>query len=297
MQMTSRHWFLLITLSILWGGAFFFAAVAVKQVPPLTLVFYRVALAALTLFIYLKLRSEKLPTGYPIWSAFFIMGLLNNIIPFSLLFWAQTLIPSGLASIINATTPVFAILVAHFTLTDEKLTLNKTLGVVMGFMGVAVLMGMDEMAGENIAILGIFACLGAALSYGFASVFGRRFKSMGISPSIGAFGQLLGSSIIMLPIILIFEQPWNLPLPNAATVFAILTLAVVSTALAYLIYFRLLATVGAVNASSVTLLVPVSAIILGALFLDEQLKLQHYVGMLLILLGLIAIDGRIFKRK
>lgn len=297
MQMTIRDWALLISLSILWGGAFFFAAIAVKQIPPLTLVFCRVSLAALTLFIFLKFKRQKLPKDLNIWAAFFIMGLLNNIIPFSLLFWAQTLISSGLASIINATTPIFAILVAHFALADEKLTSHKIIGVVLGFVGVAILMGTDVISSENIAIWGIVACLGAALSYGIASVYARRFKAMNISPSTGAFGQLVGSSLIMLPIIMFFDKPWLLPLPSMNVISAIIILAIASTALAYLIYFHLLATVGAVNASSVTLLVPVSAIILGTLFLSELLKTQHYIGMLLILAGLLAIDGRMLKMR
>lgn len=297
MQMTIRDWALLISLSILWGGAFFFAAIAVKQIPPLTLVFCRVSLAALTLFIFLKFKRQKLPKDLNIWAAFFIMGLLNNIIPFSLLFWAQTLISSGLASIINATTPIFAILVAHFALADEKLTSHKIIGVVLGFVGVAILMGTDVISYENITIWGILACLGAALSYGIASVYARRFKAMNIPPSTGAFGQLVGSSLIMLPIIMFFDKPWLLPLPSMNVISAIIILAIASTALAYLIYFHLLATVGAVNASSVTLLVPVSAIILGTLFLSELLKTQHYIGMLLILAGLLAIDGRMLKMR
>lgn len=296
MQMTTRHWALLTILSILWGGAFFFAAIAVKELPPLTLVFCRVFIAAITLYIFLKISGQKLPTQKNIWVAFFIMGLLNNIIPFSLLFWAQTIISSGLASILNATTPIFSILIAHFILTDEGLTFNKLIGVILGFVGVAILLGGAVFTSSSLAILGIIACLGAALSYGFAGVFGRRFKRLGIKPSISAFGQLAGSSIIILPIMLAFDQPWMLNMPSQSAILSVVTLAIVSTAIAYLIFFNLLASVGAVNVMLVTLLVPVSAVILGSLFLGETLETRHYAGMVLILLGLIAIDGRLFKK-
>lgn len=297
MQMTTRHWASLIILSILWGGAFFFAAIAVKELPPLTLVFCRVSIAAFALYIFLKISCQKLPTDKNIWAAFFIMGLLNNIIPFSLLFWAQTTISSGLASILNATTPIFSILVAHFILVDERLTFNKLIGVILGFIGVAILLGGAVFTSSSLAILGIVACLGAALSYGFAGVFGRRFKQLGIKPSISAFGQLTGSSVIILPLMLTFDQPWALGMPSQSALLSVLTLAIVSTAIAYLIFFNLLASVGAVNVMLVTLLVPVSAIILGSLFLEETLETRHYLGMALILLGLIAVDGRLFKKS
>uniref|UniRef100_A0A2A4Z7T7 EamA family transporter n=1 Tax=OCS116 cluster bacterium TaxID=2030921 RepID=A0A2A4Z7T7_9PROT len=295
--MTTRHWALLIILSILWGGAFFFAAIAVKELPPLTLVFCRVFIAALSLYIFLKISGQKLPSDAKIWAAFLVMGLLNNIIPFSLLFWAQTTISSGLASILNATTPIFSILVAHFVLADERITFNKFIGVLLGFIGVAVLLGGAALTSSNLAIMSIVACLAAALSYGFAGVFGRRFKRLGIKPSVSAFGQLTGSSVLMLPLIIVFDQPWTLSLPSQTALLSVLTLAIVSTAIAYLIFFNLLASVGAVNVMLVTLLVPVSAIILGSLFLDEQLETRHYLGMSLILLGLIAVDGRLLPKR
>ena len=297
MHMTTRHWALLIILSILWGGAFFFAAIAVKELPPLTLVFCRVFIAALSLYIFLKISGQKLPSDAKIWAAFLVMGLLNNIIPFSLLFWAQTTISSGLASILNATTPIFSILVAHFVLADERITFNKFIGVLLGFIGVAVLLGGAALTSSNLAIMSIVACLAAALSYGFAGVFGRRFKRLGIKPSVSAFGQLTGSSVLMLPLIIVFDQPWTLSLPGQTALLSVLTLAIVSTAIAYLIFFNLLASVGAVNVMLVTLLVPVSAIILGSLFLDEQLETRHYLGMSLILLGLIAVDGRLLPKR
>ena len=296
MRMTARDWLLLWVLSVLWGGAFFFAAVAVKEVPPLTLVLCRVGIAALILFVFIKFKGEQIPLGWSFLSIFMMMGFFNNLIPFSLLFWAQTAIPSGLASILNATTPIFSIVVAHFLLSDEKMAANKIAGAVLGFAGVAVLFGGDALSGVSISTLGILACLGAALSYGFASVFGRRYRTLGITPSIGALGQLSVTTIMMIPIVMFFDQPWTLTMPGTETIGAIVSLAVASTALAYLIYFRVLVSAGAVNAALVTLLVPLTAIFLGTVFLDEELAVRHYVGMALILVGLIAVDGRLMAR-
>lgn len=293
MQMNNRDWGLLLILSLLWGGAFFFVAIAVKQVPPLTVVLCRVCIGALTLYIYLCLKGEKLRWESTVLFAFLAMGALNNIIPFSLLFWAQTSIPSGLASIVNATTPMFSIIVAHFFLADEKLQLNKLVGVILGIIGVAVLVGGDALSGAATSILGIIACIGAALSYGFAAVYGRRFKSLGLSASTVAFGQLAASSLIMLPIALTIDQPWTSPLPGVTAILAIVALATISTALAYLIYFHLLASAGAANVSLVTLIIPLSAIFLGIAFLGEKIEAQHYFGLAFILAGLLAVDGRI----
>lgn len=294
MRMTPTDWALLLLLSILWGGAFFFTAIAVKEIPPLTLVFLRVAIAALTLMIFIRINGKQIPKNPSIWAAFFIMGLLNNLIPFSLLFWAQTSISSGLASIINATMPIFSILVAHFALSDEKLTLNRVIGTILGIIGVVILFGAQALDTNNIATLGMFACLVAALSYGCASVFGRRFTKMGVTPLQTAFGQLTATSLMMLPIIISFDGAAILSLPSEKVIISIIILAVASTAFAYLIFFKLLASAGAVNVALVTLIIPVSAIILGALFLNEQLETRHFTGMTLILSGLVAIDGRFF---
>jgi drug/metabolite transporter (DMT)-like permease len=297
MRMSPRHWLLLLLLSLLWGGAFFFAAIAVREIPPLTLVLARVGIAALALFAYLKLRRIPIPLNAASITAFAGMGLLNNLIPFSLFFWAQTSITSGLASILNATTPIFSILVAHFLLADERMAPNKLAGVLAGLCGVGVLIGGNALDGIDTATLGLVACLGAALSYGFASVFGRRFRAMGISHGAGALGQLSATTVMMIPIVAIFDAPWTLPLPGTGAMLATLALAVFSTAMAYLIYFRLLAEAGAVNAALVTLLIPASAVLLGSTFLGEILEPRHLLGMALIGIGLLAVDGRVFGKR
>ena len=181
-RMTSTEWVLLALLSVLWGGSFFFAKIAVATLPPLTVVLVRVALAAMALALYLRWRGTPLPGDGVVWRAFVGVGLLNNLIPFALLFWGQMVLSSALASVLNATTPLFSLLIAHVLTADEKLALHKVVGIALGVAGVAVLVGVEAVTQANPALLPILACLGAALSYGFASVFGRRFKRLGIDP-------------------------------------------------------------------------------------------------------------------
>lgn len=289
-------WSLLVLLAILWGGSFFFSKLALAEVPPLTVVLCRVALAALALFLYLRATGQKIPSSGALWRAFFVMGALNNIIPFSLLFWGQTQIASGLGSILNATTPVFAILVTKALAPETEVTANRLIGVALGVAGVAVLMGFDAVSDRGFPILPMIACLGAALSYGFAGFFGQRFRRMGIAPATGAFGQLAASTVLTIPLAALIDRPWTLAAPGAVTIGALAALALLSTALGYVIFFRSLSTIGQLNTSMVTLMVPASAILLGSLVLGEQLSANHYAGLALIGLALLAIDGRLWRR-
>ena len=297
MQQISRtmgpaQWATLVILSILWGGSFFFVEVAVTALPPFTIVLVRVGLAAIALHLFLFAKGSPVPFGLGLWGAFLVMGLINNVVPFSLLVWGQTQIASGLASILNATTPIFAVLVAHFLTSDEKITGGRLAGVVIGFAGVTVMIGPAALAGLGANLLAQLACLGAALSYGFAASFGRRFVRMGVSPVQTAAGQVTASTLILLPLSMTVDRPWTLPAPGMDAVASVVALALLSTAVAYILYFRLLASAGATNITLVTLLVPVSAILLGGLILGERLAPEHFTGMALIALGLAAIDGR-----
>ena len=287
-------WLLLIALSVVWGGSFFFAKVAVAEVPPLTIVLVRVGLAAAALLLVLRLVGQKMPRDLRVWAAFFGMGLLNNLIPFSLIFWGQTRIGSGLAAILNATTPLFTVLVAHALTTEEKLTPKRLAGVLLGLAGVAVMIGPQALAGLGGAVTAQLAVLGAALSYGFASIFGRRFRAL--PPMVTATGQVSATSLMMLPIVCLADRPWTLPAPGWTTAASLAGLALLSTALAYVLYFRLLARVGATNTALVTLLIPPSALLLGSLVLGEALSGRAWAGMVLIALGLGALDGRLFAR-
>ena len=227
-------------------------------------------------------------------AAFLVMGLLNNVVPFSLIFWGQTAIPSGLASILNATTPLWTALLAHALVPGERLTVSKLAGVAVGLAGVAVLIGPQALSGLEGATLAMLAIVGAALSYALSAIYARRFRST--PPLVTAAGQLTASTLMMIPLALAVDQPWTLAMPSPGVMGAVLGLALVSTAFAYLLYFRILAGAGATNAALVTFLVPVSAILLGALFLDERLAPRAFAGMALILAGLVAIDGRAATR-
>ena len=292
-----KEWGQIIILSILWGGSFFFVGVAVKEMPPLTIVLCRVALASIILLVIVYLKGDKMPSSPGLWGAFIIMGALNNLIPFSLIVWGQTHIESGLASILNATTPIFSVVLAHFLTREERLTANRITGVTIGWIGVAMLIGIESLRGFGIEVMGQLAVVGATFSYACAAIYGRRFK--GINPLIVATGMLCGSTIMMTPLALVIEQPWNLS-PGITTLMALFGLAAVSTSLAYIIYFQVLATAGPTNLLLVTFLIPVSAILLGVVVLAERLAWNAFAGMGLIFIGLIAIDGRLlkmFKRK
>ncbi len=292
--MSIGEWCLLIGLSILWGGSFFFAKVAVAEIQPLTLVLGRVGLAALVLLLLVKISGLQMPRDRKTWRAFLVMGFLNNLLPFSLIFWGQTQIASGLASILNATTPLFTVVLAHFLTRDEKLTANRLSGVLLGILGVALMIGPVALAGFELKLIAQLAILAAACSYAFAGIFGRRFR--GQQPLVTAAGQVSATSLMMLPLVLFIDRPWQQPLPSATGVAAVICLALLCTALAYLIYFRLLATAGATNLLLVTFLIPISAILLGTSILGERLALYQFSGMLLIGLGLAAIDGRLLGR-
>jgi drug/metabolite transporter (DMT)-like permease len=291
--MAAREWGLLLALSVLWGGSFFFVGVAVRDLPTFTIVALRVGLAALVLLLVVRISNLAMPAEARAWRAFFAMGLLNNAVPFCLIVWAQAHIASGLASILNATTPIFTVAAAHLLTTDEKLTVPRLAGAATGFAGVVLMIGPDALRGIGNDVLAQLACLAAALSYAFAGVYGRRFRGMGVAPLQTAAGQLTASSLLLIPVALLADRPWTLPMPGAATWSAMAGLAIVSTAIGYILFFRILARSGATNVLLVTLLVPVSAILLGALALGERLDLRHFIGMALIGLGLAAIDGRL----
>lgn len=291
--MSSGDWLRLVALSLLWGGSFFFVQIAVPVLPAFTIVLARVGLGALVLAAMLIVLRVPFPRGATVWAALAVMGLLNNAIPFTLFVLAQGQITSGLASILNATTPLWSVVVAHLATRDERLTPARALGVVIGFSGVAVMMGGGM---GNGTVWAQAACLGAAFSYALSSVYGRRFRRWGVAPLSTAFGQVVMSSLMLLPLVLILDQPWTLAMPAPQVLGALLGLAVLSTALAYWLYFGLIATAGAVNASLVTFLIPVSAIGLGVLVLGEVVLPRHLAGLALIAAGLVVLDGRLWRR-
>lgn len=293
--MSGRDWTILLVLSVIWGGSFFFIEVALASVAPFTLVLIRVVLAAALLWIYVLVRREPFPLPQGVLPAFLVLALLNNVVPFILFALAQREIDSGLGSILNAMTPIWGVIVAHLATSDEKATPGKVAGVLLGFGGVAVMIGTDLLREIGSDILAQIECLAATLCYAMAGVWARRFRGMGVPPVAVATGQLSAAAIVMLPLVLLFEPPWYASAPSAEAWMALVALALVCTSFAYILYFQLLASAGATNSLLVTFLIPVTAILLGALFLDERLQASHFAGMALIGLGLAAIDGRLLR--
>ena len=291
-SMKPAEWGMLILLSIFWGGSFFFVEIALRDFQPFTLVFLRVTLAALILIGVVYMSGQRMPASLRVWGAFLVMGALNNAIPFSLIVWGQTRIDSGVASILNATTPIFTVLLAHMFTSDERLTLRKFLGVLIGFLGVYIMMKPELKDGFSWRGLGQLAVIGAAVLYGFAGIFGKRFKKT--SPVVNSAGMLICSSLMMLPLAIIIDSPWSLN-PSLESVAAVFGIAIISTVMAYLIYFRILAAAGATNVLLVTFLIPISALLLGVGVLGEVIKVLEYIGMGCIFMGLIVIDGRALK--
>ncbi|MBA4038368.1 MAG: EamA family transporter [Bradyrhizobium sp.] len=288
----ARDWSLLGLLSVLWGGSFFFNGVVLRELPPLTVVFLRVTLAALMLLPLLRLYKVRFPDSLSGWAPFIAIGLLNNVLPFSLVVMGQTYIPSGLASILNATTPLFTVVVMAVA-GEEKLHVRRIAGVVAGLIGVIILQG-GAFGWESGQGLGILLCLAAAFSYGLSALLARRCLSN--SPPLGtATFQLLASAAMMTAVAGLVERPWQLPMPGAVTWSAVIGLAALSTALAYIVFFQILRRSGATNVMLVTLLIPVTAILLGVLVLGEKISAREIVGALVIGSALLVIDGRVLK--
>lgn len=294
--MGRSEWGSLLLLGLIWGGAFFFIDIAVAEVAPLTFVWVRLSLAAATLWLFLWVRGQvpKLPREAI--GAMLLLALLNNALPFTLYAWSQTRIDGGLASILNASSPIWTVLVAHVLTSDERMTPAKVGGVLLGFAGVATMIGPDLLTSLGDQALAQLAALGGALCYALAAIWARRFRVMQIAPTTVAAWQLAWAALIMAPVALVIDRPWTAPLPSLSAWAAILALAVVCSAFAYILYFRVIERAGATNALLVTLLTPPVAILLSAMFLSEQLALQHFVGLALIALGLAAIDGRLLSR-
>ena len=299
-QMNRGDWLILLFLAVIWGGAFFFIGVAVRHVPPLTYVWLRLTIGALGLWAYLMIRGERISLPRSAWGSILLLALLNNALPFALFGWGQTHIASGLASILNATTPIWGVVVAHVLTRDERMNPRKVAGVLLGFGGVATMIGPSLLSSLGTSGLAQLACVTASLSYALAAVWARRFKRLGISPFSVTTGQLTAGALVMLPVSMTVDHPWAHAMPPLSAWAAISALALLCTALGYVLYFRLIDHAGATNALLVTLLVPPVAILLGGLFLNETLAPQDFAGLGLIALGLAAIDGRllnVFRRR
>lgn len=296
-EMDFSDWGLLFLLSLLWGGSFLFNALALRELSPLTVVLGRTGIASLVLLALIAATRVRMPLSLALWSQFFVMGFLNNLVPFGLIVWGQTRIDSGLASVLNATTPLFTVLIAHVWTRGERMDARRLASVLLGFSGVVVLIGPGVLAGLGWTDAAQIAVLAAAVSYACAGIYGRRFRALPVTAA--AAGMLTATTAMVLPLALLLEEPWQTE-PSAETWSALVALAVLSTAAAYLIYFRILARAGATNLLLVTFLIPVSAMGLGMLVLSERPGAYHIAGATLIFAGLAVVDGRVsrvFARK
>lgn len=293
-RLDGRGWALLVALALLWGASFSFVKVAATDMPPFTLVFFRVAIAALVLHAIVLARNARFPARREILVRYLVMGFLNNVIPFTLIVYATARLGAGSASILNATAPIFALVAAHIATRDEKITPAKLVGILLGLAGVAAMAGPQAVAGLTGHLLAVGAMLLAACGYGASAVYGRRFG--GIDPTVSAACQLTAATFLLLPFMLVVDQPWALAMPGATEVMALLALAVASTALAYVIYWALIARAGATNTILVTLLIPVFSLFIAWALLGEAVTLAKAAGMTLIGLGLVVIDGRAVGR-
>ena len=288
-SMAGQDWAMLVGLALVFGSAFFLVKLALGSYGPLTVALIRVMLGCLILAAAAIWRGRALPRGLRIWLTLLVMGALNNAIPFALICWGQTHIESGLTAILNAMTPIFTVLAAHAA-GQERLTLRRLAGVGLGFLGVAVLIGPESLRHLDPTNLAEIAVLLAAVSYAFAGIWGRRLRELPIDAA--AAGMLGGSTLLLLPLALMLEHPWRIS-PTPASLAALAALGALSTAVAYLLYFRLLRRVGPTNLLLVTFLLPIVALALGAVFLGEHIEIGDLAGLALILAGHAAIEGRI----
>ena len=295
-KLDGTGWLLIGILSILWGGAFFLIEVGLRSYPPITLVFMRLALAVPPMWIAMRLMGERLPTEPRIWGLLAIVGALNCALPFILFFWGQQYLDSGYASILNATTPLWGVITAHFLTSDEKATPARIIGVLVGMAGIVVMVGPEAMKGLSNNLLAQIACIVSTIFYSFAAIYGRRLSQSELTPMAVATGQTLVAALMMVPIVAVMDQPWAMPTPRLDSTLAGITLALLSTALAYTLYFRLIDRSGASNAQLVAFLMPILAVILGIAFLGESLTGGQIAGAGLIAVGLAILDGRLVTR-
>jgi drug/metabolite transporter (DMT)-like permease len=290
--MSLQQWGLLLAIGAVWGGAFFFVAVAIRDLPPLAIGAIRMSVAAAVLLSLLYLSGGRLPLQPRILGWFALLAFINSLAPLFLLAWAQQSITGGHNAILNATGPFMTLFVAHFLTQEEKLDSRRALGTLTGFAGVALMVGWDAVKGIDKTVLAQLAALLATMCFAFGTVAGRRFRHFGVPPLAATAGTMLFAALMFTPLSLIFDQPWTLPAPGFNAVAAAVAAGIVSTALGHYLFFRLLSTAGANNVALVSLLTPVSAILLGAFLLGEQVQPRHLAGMAIIAAGLIFVDGR-----
>ena len=291
--MGRAEWTMLLTLALVWGSAFLFIKVAVGSFEPVTYVWLRLVIAAAALLLVLRATGKRLRLPLLLWASVGLLALLNNVVPFILFGWGQRHIASGLAAILQATTPIFGVLAAHLLTADERITPARLGGVVIGFAGVATMIGPQLFADSGNQLVAQIGCLVASLLYALAGIYARRFKALGVGPLDLATAQFVAGAVMLAPVALLVDRPW-LGLPTSLAAWgSVAMLALVCSAFAYILFFRLIERAGATNSLLVTLLVPPVAILVGALAFGERLGANQIGGLLLIAAGLAVIDGRL----
>ena len=292
--MNNKTWLLVILLGFIWGSSFLFTEILLNYINPVLIVFFRVSLASIILIIYVFFFTNlKFNFSKEILLTFFTMGLLNNVIPFLLIAFAQETITGGLASILNANTSFFTIFLASLFLKDEKLTNYRLLGIIIGIIGVVVIVGFENLSEFKNYNFGIVLMLFSCLSYSFAGIFAKT-KLTNIHPTISATGMLSMSTIILFPFIIIYNGNELINI-NSTVLYYSCMFAFICTVLAYFLYFKILETNGAGNLLICTIIIPPSSILLNAFFINEIIKIYELIGLIIITLGLIILDGRIIN--
>ncbi len=293
--MKFKHFLLLLLLAALWGPSFLFIKIAVETIPPITLVLGRIGIAAILLWLFLRFSGGKLPTSGRVWGLLAVMALVQNAVPFVLFSWSEQYIDSALASILNGATPLFTIFLAHFYIQDDRLSVMKLVGALIGFGGLVVLVIPSFLDGVQATTLGVLAMTLAASLYGIALVYSRKYLR-GLPPLVAPAGQMILATLFLLPAALIVERPFQLPMPSIPALLSVLELGVLGTAVAFIVYYRLIAEVSASHVSMVTYIIPIIGVILGVVILKEQLSWHSYVGCGLILFGVAIVNG-VFKKQ
>lgn len=292
--MTAFQWLLILTVAMFWGGSYFFTAVAIRELPPFTIVMARYVVSAPIMICLIILLGQRLPWQAGIWKFGCVLALLNQIVPFSLIAWGQGHIPGAVASILNAVGPIITLVLAHFLTHDDRMTPQRVIGVVLGFAGLVIMIGVSALRAFDVNILAQLACVLATVSYAIANIWARNVYKSGIKPTEVVCAQSVCAGVMLFPLLMVVDQPWTLPLPSVQVWLALLCLGVFSATLGHLIFFKALSLTSATNISLVSYFMPVSAILLGVTFLGETLETRHVIGMCVILAGLAIMDGRLF---
>lgn len=281
---------LLFILGGIWGTSFLFIKIVVGEVPPMTLVAGRLGLASAAMWVFLRLRGVPFPRERRLWGIYAITGLLNGALPFTLISWGEQYISSGLAALLQSTTPIFTIILAHFLTRDDRFTAKKMLGIVLGFVGVGLLMWPELRGGVRDSLWGQLAIVGSSISYAIASIFARQ-RLNDQPPFVSAAGQFTMGFVYILPLSLLIERPFNLS-PSWTALASWVTLALLGTVVAYAIYYTLLQRTNATFTTTVTYIVPINGLLLGALILHEHIHAGLLVSLGLILSGVLLVKTK-----